>query len=61
MRGGMEGGVEGAREGKGTGSSVNLHRADRRPGFVAPTASYWFACHPDTDPPRVPFTETTEY
>lgn len=40
---------------------VHPHRADERAGLVEPRASHWLARRSDTDPPRVPFTETTEY
>lgn len=48
-------GMEGGREG------IYPHRADGRAGLVEPRASHRLACHSDTDPPRVPFTESTEY
>lgn len=51
--GGLEGGTEGVH--------LTEPTTGGRAGLVGPRASYWLACHSDTDPPRVPFTETTEY
>lgn len=57
----MEGGKEEGREGREEKDQGLASTLAELMGDWPCQAKSKSACHPDTDPPRVPFTETTEY